>query len=161
MNNQAEFNRGVFQPLTGEAAAEIAQWEYGKPFDAYSFKNRPNGYLMNKSTWGTEQFCLVDKSEVLGQVSCQLEGGDLWVGWSLAPALCGKGNGAAFVKRCVEEIRSVTGHTGRILLKTAAWNRRAIKAYQKAGFVYVETVQDEIAYTNCVEDFWVMESSRD
>lgn len=161
MNSQAEFKRGVFQPLTGETAAEIAQWEYDKPFDVYSFKDRPNGYLMNKSTWGTEQFCLVDKSEVLGQVSSQFAEGNLWVGWSLAPALCGKGNGAAFVKRCVEEIRSVTGHTGRILLKTAAWNIRSIKAYQRAGFVYVETVQDEIAYTDCVEDFWVMEMSGD
>lgn len=43
------------------------------------------------------------------------------------------------------------------MLRVAAWNKRAILAYQKAGFVYVETIQDEIAYSNHMEDFWVME----
>ncbi len=70
---------------------------------------------------------------------------------------CGKGNGGNFVNRSVKELREFTGHTGRILLRVAAWNQRAIRAYQKAGFSYVETIQDEIAYTNHTEDFWVME----
>lgn len=26
----------------------------------------------------------------------------------------------------------------------------------KAGFRYLETIQDEIAYSDCIEDFWVM-----
>jgi RimJ/RimL family protein N-acetyltransferase len=39
----------------------------------------------------------------------------------------------------------------------SAWNQRAIYAYQKAGFAYVKTIKDEIAYSNHMEDFWVME----
>ena len=112
---------------------------------------------MDESTWGTEQFCLIEETTILGQVACQLDGKDLWVGWSMAPQFCGKGNGSNFVNRCVRELREFTGHTGRILLRVAAWNQRAIRAYQKAGFSYVETIQDEIAYTNHMEDFWVME----
>ena len=42
-------------------------------------------------------------------------------------------------------------------LRVAAWNQRAIRAYQKSGFSYVKTIQDEIAYSNHMEDFWVME----
>lgn len=92
-------------PLTQNAASEISQWEYEKPYDAYNFKDHLNGYLLDESTWGTEQFCLANNDEVIGQVSCQLNGADLWVGWSMTPQLCGKGNGAAFIEKCVKELR--------------------------------------------------------
>lgn len=152
-----DFSNCQMVPLTQSTVAEICQWEYEKPYDVYSFRNHPNRYLLDESTWGTEQFCLVDNEDIIGQVACQFEGSDLWVGWSLAPQLCGTGNGSKFVQRCVAELRRFTGHTGRILLKVAAWNQRAIYAYQKAGFGYVETIRDEIAYSNRMEDFWVME----
>jgi len=42
-------------------------------------------------------------------------------------------------------------------LRVVAWNNRAIHTYQKAGFRYVETIEDEIAYSNHLEEFWVME----
>lgn len=151
------FDSGVLKPLTKEIAEEISNWEYESPYAVYNFKGHPDDWLMEESTWGTEQFCLVDGETILGQVACQLDGKDLWVGWSMAPNFCGKGNGSDFVNRCVRELREFTGHTGRILLRVAAWNQRAIRAYQKAGFSYVETIQDEIAYTNYMEDFWVME----
>ena len=150
---------GVLKPLTKETVAEIARWEYEKPYDAYNFTNHPNGYLLDDSTWGTEQFCLVDGEIILGQVTCQLDGTDLWVGWSMAPQLCGQENGAAFVDRCVSELRRIKSYTGRILLRVSAHNLRAIKAYQKAGFRYIETIQDEIAYSDRIEDFWIMELS--
>ena len=114
-------------------------------------------YLLDESTWGIEQFCLTYDGVLLGQVACQFEGNTLWVGWSMAPEFCGKGSGAAFVSRCVQEIRRITGHTGRVLLRVSARNKRAIKAYQKAGFRYVETIQDEITFSDNMENFWVME----
>lgn len=147
-------------PLTEETATEIGGWRYESPYDAYSFSGDADSWLMDRSTWGTEQFCLADGDWVIGQVACQNDGDDLWVGWSMAPRLCGKGNGATFVKKCVTELRRVTGHKGRMMLRVAAWNQRAIHAYQKAGFTYVETIQDEIAYSNHMEDFWVMELKR-
>ena len=156
MQNQINFENARLQPLTSETAAEISQWHYAPPYDPYSFDLCTDDYLLDESTWGIEQFCLMDEDSVLAQVACQYEGDDLWVGWSLAPTLCGKGNGAAFVKTCVNELRFIKGHTGRLLLRVAAWNLRAIKAYQKAGFVYVETIQDEIAYSGHMEDFRVM-----
>ena len=45
----------------------------------------------------------------------------------------------------------------RIVMASSNRNKRAIKAYQKAGFRYVETIQDEIAFSGLMEDFWVME----
>ena len=152
-----DFTNFKMVPLTQEIALEISQWEYEKPYDVYNFKGRPNEWLMDKSTWGTKQFCLIDGTTIMGQVACQFDNNDLWVGWSMAPQFCGKGNGSNFVNRCVKELREFTGHTGRILLRVAVSNQRAIRAYETAGFSYMETIQDEIAYTNHIEDFLVME----
>ena len=149
--------KGSLEPLTKEIVAKISKWEYEAPYEAYSFIGHQDEYLLDESIWGVEQFCLACDGIILGQVACQYEGNDLWVGWSMAPELTGQGSGAVFVKRCVQEIRRVKGHTGRILLRVSARNKRAIKAYQKAGFRYVETIQDEIAFSDHMEDFWVME----
>ena len=157
MENQINMAKGSLEPLTKETVADISQWVYEAPYDAYSFKGHHDEYLLDESTWGVEQFCLACDGIILGQVACQYEGNDLWVGWSMVPELTGQGSGAVFVKRCVQEIRRVKGHTGRILLRVSARNKRAIKAYQKAGFRYVETIQDEIAFSDHMEDFWVME----
>lgn len=102
------------EPLCQETANAIALWEYGPPYDAYNFKGTPNDYLFDTATWGDEQFCLMCSGEILGQVACQYEGTDLWVGWSMVPKLCGQGYGAAFVQRCVTELCRVKNHHGRM-----------------------------------------------
>ena len=157
MENQNNMVKGSLEPITKEIVAKISQWEYEVPYEAYNFKGHHDEYLLDETLWGVEQFCLTYDGIILGQVACQYEGDDLWVGWSMAPEMTGRRNGATFVERCVQEIRRVKGHTGRILLRVSARNQRAIKAYQKAGFRYVETIQDEIAFSNNMEDFWVME----
>lgn len=143
--------------LDTDTAKQISLWEYKYPYDAYSFKGRENGYLWNKETWGTEQFCLLCKEIITGQVACQWEQGELWIGWSMAPAICGQGCGTVFVRKCIGEIREHFNYQDKLLLRVAASNMRAVKAYQKAGFQYIKTVKDEIAYSDNIEDFWIME----
>lgn len=157
MNIDNALKNSAFLPLDREKAIEISNWEYPAPYEAYSFKGHPNGWLMNEATWGTEQFCLTADGVIWGQVSCQFDGGDLWVGWAMAPEFCGKGHGAEFAERCVRELCRLKNHSGRILLRVSARNQRAIKAYRNAGFTYVETVTDEIAYSGNPEDFWIMQ----
>lgn len=157
MENQINMDNGSLKPLCKDLVAEMIQWVYEAPYGEYSIKGHEDEYLLDESTWGTEQFCLVVGDLLLGQVACQWEGNDLWVGWSMAPQYCGQGYGAAFVECCVKELRRIKEHTGRVLLRVSERNKRAIKAYQKAGFSYVETIQDEIAYSNHMEDFWVMQ----
>lgn len=152
-----DYEKCTLLPLNAGYAAAIAQWEYTAPYTAYNFKGHPADYLMNEKTWGTEQFVLCMGDTLVGQVACQLYEGKLWVGWSQSPALCGKGSGHLFVKKCVQEIRRLKNFDGKILLRVAASNARAVHAYQKAGFVYTETILDEVAYSDHLEDFWVME----
>ena len=47
-------------------------------------------------------------------------------------------------------------YRNEIYLRVAVSNKRAVRAYQKAGFVYSETILDEIAYSGHMEDFWIM-----
>ena len=156
MENQINMAKFSLEPLSKEIVAVISGWESEAPYEAYSFKGHHDEYLLDESIWGVEQFCLTCDEIVIGQVACQYEEDNLWVGWSMAPEFTGQGNGAAFVERCFQEIRRVKDHNGRILLRVSARNKRAIKAYQKAGFRYVETIQDEIAFSGLLEDFWVM-----
>ena len=157
MENQINMENGSLKPLCKDIVAEMSQWVYEAPYDEYSSKGHEDEYLLDESTWGTEQFCLMMDDLLLGQVACQWLEEDLWVGWSMAPLYCGHGNGAAFVDCCVKELRRIKGHSGRILLRVSARNKRAIRAYQKAGFHYVETILDEIAFSNNIEEFWVMQ----
>lgn len=143
-------------PLTQSTAEEISHWQYEKPYDMYSFHGHSNDYLLDQTTWGIEQFCLMNKTKIAAHVACQYDRANLWVGWSLSPFLCGKGQGSSFVLKCIEEIRNITKHTGSIFLRVAASNQRAVKAYQTAGFILQETVVDEVAYSNHTEDFYIM-----
>ncbi len=104
MENQISIAISSLKPLTKETVKEIAQWGYEVPYDAYSYKGHSDEYLLDESTWGTEQFCLVERGILLGQLACQYEGDDLWVGWSMAPEFCGKGNGEAFVKKSIPRV---------------------------------------------------------
>ena len=151
------FENSILLPLTEQTAEEISCWEYPEPYSAYSFAGRPNGWLHDQTKWGSDLFCLVYGETVLGQVACQSVGNELWVGWSMNPMFCGKGNGETFVKKCVEELKKINDCIARIKLRVAASNSRAISAYRKAGFSYVQTISDEIAYSDKMEDFWVME----
>lgn len=150
------FDRLSLRPMTEEAAEEIAGWEYGEPYGAYSFKGKPDGWLMNRDTWGKEQFFLADGESVAGYLSCQFDCGVLWVGWSLNPSLCGKGFGHLFVKRCVQALCREKSWDGKVCLRVAAGNTRAIRAYERAGFVCESVIRDEIPYTGHPEEFYVM-----
>jgi RimJ/RimL family protein N-acetyltransferase len=151
-----DYDKCILVGLTYDTAMKISNWEYDKPYAVYNFKGKSNGYLLDEDTWGKEQFCLKNEGDIIGQVACQFDNDNLWVGWSLSPLYCGQGSGHIFVQKCIEQIRNVMEYNGTIYLNVVAWNKRAIKAYQKAGFVYFKTVKDEIAYTNIIEEFWVM-----
>ncbi len=150
------YNEAYLCGLNQEYATAISEWEYESPYNIYSFKGQPNEYLFDKNTWGIEQFCLIRKDTIIGQVACQFDDNKFWVGWALNPKFCGQGSGYLFISKCVDEIRKKKNYYGEIFLRVAISNKRAVKAYQKAGFEFVEIIQDEIAYTNNVEDFWIM-----
>lgn len=61
------------QPLAEFTAGQIANWKYEAPYDAYSFKGDQDDYLLDESTWGTEQFCLMDGETGLDRLPVNLK----------------------------------------------------------------------------------------
>ncbi|UOW66782.1 GNAT family N-acetyltransferase [Paraclostridium bifermentans] len=115
----------------------IFLWRYDKPYNVYDLYL--NDYLKNSDSWGVEQFALVKNDNIIAYVSCQLIKNDMWVGWSLRPSLCGSGIGQNFVTKCIMELVKLKKHYIKdIYLKVYSWNTRAIKTYEKAGFVHYD-----------------------
>lgn len=121
----------------------LFSWKYEKPYNGYDLYL--NEYLLNKNTWGNEQFVLVNNEDVIAYVACQIFDDDMWVGWALKPELCGNGIGNLFIKKCINELIRLNKYNREdIFLKVVDWNKRAIRVYEKVGFIYHEsTVREE------------------
>ncbi len=121
----------------------LFSWKYEKPYNGYDLYL--NEYLLNKNTWGNEQFVLVNNEDVIAYVACQIFDDDMWVGWALKPELCGSRIGDLFIKKCINELIRLNKYNREdIFLKVVDWNKRAIRVYEKVGFIYYEsTVREE------------------
>ena len=73
------------------------------------------------------------------------------VGLGLRPDLCGRGLGAEFAARCLRFGRERYG-AGRFRLSVAAFNKRAVKCYQKVGF----SVEREVTHLFLHNQFYIM-----
>lgn len=129
-----DFDKCELVDLNEEILKYICYWKYEKPYNIYNLEL--NEYLRESSTWGLEQFVLVGHDNIIAYVACQIIDGDMWIGWSLRPDICGKGMGKVFAKKCIDELINIKKYCGKhIYLKVANWNTRAIKVYEKLGFV--------------------------
>ncbi|WP_346947845.1 GNAT family N-acetyltransferase [Clostridium sp.] len=115
----------------------MCSWRYENPYNIYDLYL--NDYLGDRYSWGIEQFVLEENDNIIAYVSCQIIKEDMWVGWSLRPDLCGNRIGKDFVKKCINELIILKKHYKKdIFLKVISWNTRAIKAYEKSGFIYYD-----------------------
>jgi len=73
------------------------------------------------------------------------------VGLGLRPDLCGRGLGVEFVELCLRFGREHYG-AGRFRLTVAAFNRRAVKVYQRVGF----SIECEITHAVFHNKFYIM-----
>lgn len=150
-----DFNKFKIVPLNDDIVKEICSWKYESPYDIYNLGD--SEYLLDRSTWGTEQFALVDNNDVIAQLACQMQDEDMWVGWSLRPELCGKGYGSYFVDRCINELVRLKKYDNKyIFLKVIDWNQRAIKSYEKIGFRYYKSIVREVESTDESINFHIM-----
>ena len=142
----------TFRPVTEAEARDIAAWRYEEP---YAFYNAPEGaaddpeYLRELLDPDNPYYAAIDsQGEMIGflgvgapaQVGTAEEreaayrGEDaLDVGLGLRPDLTGRGLGLAFVEAGLAFARERFAPT-RFRLSVAAFNRRAIRVYERAGF---------------------------
>jgi ribosomal-protein-alanine N-acetyltransferase len=136
----------IFKPMSKEVAITVSTWQYDEPYSIYNMSSSNEGIeeLMN----GEYYLALDEKAKVFGYL-CQgnsarvpggyvsgiYENGDyLDIGFGLHPDSTGKGLGYSYINRCMEFIDNMSGKK-KYRLVVASFNARAIKVYERAGFI--------------------------
>lgn len=115
------------EPASAEVLAETAGWVYEPPYDFYDGRHEQ---VQNPE----RHFSAVDESGALvGFYYYEFDDGVLTYGLGLRPDLTGLGHGLEFFKAGLEFGRE-RFRPKRIVLAVAAFNERAIKVYERAGF---------------------------
>lgn len=131
-----------------ESANEIMTWSYPQPYGIYSMTEDQETLLELMS--GSYYVVLSDDSDprVIGyfcfgvsaripikeaQEAYKIEGDILDIGLGLAPDLCDKGLGKAFMKLGMSFAQQMWSNK-RFRLTVADFNKRAIKTYQALGY---------------------------
>ena len=112
---------------SAETFAEMATWRYERPYDFYDGDVDP---VLNP-----ERFyeALDEDGSLVGNYYFEQKGDALEIGLGLRPDLTGRGLGLEFLLAGIEFGRRRFGLPG-VILNVAAFNERAIKVYERAGF---------------------------
>jgi len=151
----------MIAPMNADYAAQIAGWTYEGAYAVYSFSHNEDAVreLMN----GEYTACLSPRGDLTGFFCFGLSAripaaeADAYapdmpdIGLGMKPSLCGRGNGAAFVRSGLEFAKA-RFHSRQIRLTVAAWNARAIRTYEKLGF----RMQKSITHRKSRQEFFIM-----
>ncbi|HVF80010.1 MAG TPA: GNAT family protein, partial [Solirubrobacteraceae bacterium] len=121
--------------MTAADAHAVAGWRYPGQYAFYDADADPDDLaaLLDPAGWGTRYFAVDAGGELVGHVAFKLEDGIAEIGLGLRPSLTGRGHGLAFVVAAMRFATQALGATG-FTLAVAAFNDRAIKVYERAGF---------------------------
>jgi len=110
-----------------QVLAELEGWTYEPPYDFYDGRNEP---IKDPDRF----FAAFDETDSLvGHYYFELREGVLDYGLGMQPGLTGRGLGLEFFRTGLEFGRE-RFRPERIVLAVAAFNERAIKVYERAGF---------------------------
>jgi [ribosomal protein S18]-alanine N-acetyltransferase len=131
--------------MTESVAQIIYNWTYPRPYDLYSMDGSEACFseLMNGDYFYAEDnagrlagfVCVGNSARLAGGYEAGIYSNPLTldIGLGLHPDLTGKGLGSEFLRLALQFMNSRLGNT-EYQLVVAAFNERAIKAYEKAGF---------------------------
>jgi [ribosomal protein S18]-alanine N-acetyltransferase len=158
-----------FVPMTrGYASTIVETWKYEDEYSIYDYSNEAD-HMLDEQGWGTGIFAVLDQAgELVGELSIEfidqqgqyleyldftnealISQRELWIGFGLRPDLTGRGHGIGFVLACVEYALQNSHYVGEyIRLGVAKFNLRAIKTYQRAGFMQFDSAVGEIGGEN-------------
>ena len=122
--------------MTQAEAEEVAAWEYEPPYSFYdaTADEADLRLLLDAESREGRNFSVCDDDGALvGFFEYKPRGADVEIGLGLRPDLTGRGLGVEFVGAALEFGRDrFRPETFR--LAVAAFNRRAIRVYERAGF---------------------------
>lgn len=132
--------------MTEEYAALIAEWTYEESYSFYNMDGSEetiselmNGeyyYVLNSDNELFGFICIGESARVSGGYQIGIYNDDkcLDLGLGLAPSRTGMGNGANFMASSIKFITEEY-QISNVQLVVATFNERAIKVYERAGFV--------------------------
>jgi ribosomal-protein-alanine N-acetyltransferase len=130
-----------FRPTLEAEALAIAAWQYEPPYSFYDATADPDDLALllgEESRKGSHFSAFGEDDELVGFFSFEREGDDVVIGLGLRPDLTGRGLGLAFVEAGIAFARE-RFKPGRLRLSVATFNQRAIRVYERAGFVPLKT----------------------
>ncbi|WP_127572717.1 GNAT family N-acetyltransferase [Paenibacillus xylaniclasticus] len=129
-----------------EQAEELCGWRYEPPFDLYGWPDwsrmKAEGIEFGDETIRRQQYmtAIDHEGHMIGFLQLFPMLGVTRLGLGLRPDLCGRGFGPAFANAAAEEaLRQAPDNA--VDLEVLTWNIRAIRAYQRAGFVIEDTYE--------------------
>jgi ribosomal-protein-alanine N-acetyltransferase len=117
-------------------AQEVAAWRYDAPYSFYDADADAGDLALLLSAEHREgrYFSALADGELVGFFGFGTDGGDVVVGLGLRPDLTGRGLGLEFVEAGLDFARG-RFEPSRFRLSVATFNERAIRVYERAGFV--------------------------
>ena len=128
------------EPLTQSDAEKIASWHYEGEYAFYDAEADAEDLaeLLDPALRGDSMFAVRDGAgRLVGFFAFQITDGVVDFGLGLHPDLTGKGLGKDFVRAGLAFAQSRFSPE-TIQLRVAAFNKRAIKVYQRVGFREIE-----------------------
>lgn len=123
-------------PITAEGAREYLGWQYEPPYDFYNIAPKlweREIKAMLQPAPGDCYYAVHCGGKMAGCFELHCRGKTVEIGVALRPDLTGKGNGRAFLA-CVLAQAQQLFLPEQFALHVAAWNGRARRLYQAAGF---------------------------
>ena len=125
--------------MTASDASAVAVWHYPGIYSFYDWEQDAEDLaeLLDPEGWGRRYFAVDRDGDLVGFFVFKLADGLAEVGLGLRPDLTGLGLGDAFLNAGLRFAADELGAEG-YTLAVAAFNRRAIRVYERAGFAETE-----------------------
>ncbi|MHB8757761.1 MAG: GNAT family N-acetyltransferase [Bacillota bacterium] len=123
--------------MTDADARQVVEWRYDGLYSFYDMDQDPDDRreILDARSRGKAYFTVIDTAgTVVGFFSFRMAGASIDVSLGLRPDLTGRGNGLAFVLAGTAFAEGRFGRGCLLRLRVAAFNERAIKVYERAGF---------------------------
>jgi RimJ/RimL family protein N-acetyltransferase len=119
-------------PASTETQEELASWRYPPPYDFYDGDVDP---VLNPERFYAARD---EADELIGFYYFEPKPPDMDYGLGLRPDLAGRGLGLEFFRAGLAFARDEYGPS-RVFLHVAAFNERALRVYERAGFRVVSS----------------------
>ena len=135
--------RLTFTPMTVEAAQVIADhWKYPAPYDFYDATADMGDYkeFVTPAQWPDRFWQVRHHEDLVGFFTADTRDDDRCeISLGLRPDLTGGGRGLSFLQAALALLETEGLTQSPVTLSVAAFNQRATKVYEAAGFATIRT----------------------